>query len=945
MPLPQRPDLVLIDGSSYLYRAFHALPPLSNSAGQPTGAVHGVLSMLLKFLREFAPPRIGVVFDAPGKTFRDDLFAEYKANRPAMPDDLRAQTEPLLEAVEALGLPLLRISGVEADDVIGTLACRAASAGQQVLISTGDKDMAQLVNEHITLVNTMSGTVLDRAGVKAKFDVFPEQIIDYLALVGDSSDNIPGIDKVGPKTAAKWLNKYGTLDALLAHAGEIEGKVGDNLRAGLTTLALSRQLATIRCDLELPLDDAGLVRREADNARLRALYRRLELRSLLQQLEAGAATAAIAPAGAAATTTTGSADPTAVAPADSTVPQDTARASDLPQPADPVAAALASVPRRYETIMDWEALSRWIAALTAADLFAFDTETTSLDYMRTEIVGVSFCIEPGRAAYVPLAHDYAGAPAQLDRARVLAALRPLLEDPAHAKLGQHLKFDIHVLENYGIHLQGQRFDTMLESYVLNSTATRHDMDSMAERFLGLRTIHFEDVAGKGAKQICFNQVSVERAAEYSAEDADVTLRLHRVLWPRLEQVPALVRVYQEIEQPLVPVLQRMERHGVLIDRAMLHAQSGELALRMREIEALAHIEAAAPFNLESPKQLQQILFERLGLPVLRKTPGGTPSTAEDVLEELAADYALPKLILEYRGLAKLRSTYTLKLPEQINPETGRVHTSYHQAVAATGRLSSTDPNLQNIPIRSPEGRRIRQAFIAAPGYRLLAADYSQIELRIMAHLSGDEGLLRAFAEDRDIHQATAAEVFEVQLEQVSGEQRRSAKAINFGLIYGMSAFGLARQLGVARGAAQSYVDLYFARYPGVRRYMDATREQARRDGYVETVFGRRLYLPEIRSRNRQLQQYAERSAINAPMQGTAADIIKRAMITIDAWCQRPDVPARLLMQVHDELVLEVPEDFLGEAAREVAARMNGAAQLAVPLKVEVGSGLNWDEAH
>jgi DNA polymerase I len=945
MPLPQRPDLVLIDGSSYLYRAFHALPPLSNSAGQPTGAVHGVLSMLLKFLREFAPPRIGVVFDAPGKTFRDELFAEYKANRPAMPDDLRAQTEPLLEAVEALGLPLLRISGVEADDVIGTLACRAASAGQQVLISTGDKDMAQLVNEHITLVNTMSGTVLDRAGVKAKFDVFPEQIIDYLALVGDSSDNIPGIDKVGPKTAAKWLNKYGTLDALLAHAAEIEGKVGDNLRAGLTTLALSRQLATIRCDLELPLDDAGLVRRDADNARLRALYRRLELRSLLQQLEAGAATATAATAAAGVASAAGSAAPTAVAPADSTVPQDTAPDSDLPQPADPVAAALASVPRRYETIMDWEALARWIAALSAADLFAFDTETTSLDYMRTEIVGVSFCIEPGDAAYVPLAHDYAGAPEQLDRARVLAALRPLLEDAAHAKLGQHLKFDIHVLENYGIHLQGQRFDTMLESYVLNSTATRHDMDSMAERFLGLRTIHFEDVAGKGAKQICFNQVSVERAAEYSAEDADVTLRLHRVLWPRLEQVPALVRVYQEIEQPLVPVLQRMERHGVLIDRAMLHAQSGELALRMREIEALAHIEAAAPFNLESPKQLQQILFERLGLPVLRKTPGGTPSTAEDVLEELAADYALPKLILEYRGLAKLRSTYTLKLPEQINPDTGRVHTSYHQAVAATGRLSSTDPNLQNIPIRSPEGRRIRQAFIAAPGYRLLAADYSQIELRIMAHLSGDEGLLRAFAEDRDIHQATAAEVFEVSLEQVSGEQRRSAKAINFGLIYGMSAFGLARQLGVARGAAQTYVDLYFARYPGVRRYMDATREQARRDGYVETVFGRRLYLPEIRSRNRQLQQYAERSAINAPMQGTAADIIKRAMITIDAWCQRPDVPARLLMQVHDELVLEVPEDFLGQAAREVAARMNGAAQLAVPLKVEVGSGLNWDEAH
>jgi DNA polymerase I len=947
MPLPTRPDLVLIDGSSYLYRAFHALPPLTNSSGQPTGAVHGVLSMLLKFLREFEPPHIGVVFDAPGKTFRDDLFAEYKANRPPMPDDLRAQTEPLLEAVQGLGLPLLRIDGVEADDVIGTLAARAAAAGQQVLISTGDKDMAQLVNDNITLVNTMSNTVLDRAGVKAKFDVFPEQIIDYLALVGDSSDNIPGIDKVGPKTAAKWLNKYGTLDELLAHAVEIEGKVGDNLRAGLTTLALSRQLATIRCDLALPLDEAGLVRRAADVAQLRALYRRLELRTLLQQLEASAAAASgatpAAAAGAAAVAAPAVA--VAVATADSAGSSASAVVMELAAPADPAAAALASVPRRYETVMDWDSLTRWIEALRAAELFAFDTETTSLDYMATEIVGVSFCIEPGHAAYVPLAHDYAGAPPQLDRMQVLEALRPLLENPKHCKVGQHLKFDIHVLQNYGIQLRGQRYDTMLESYVLNSTATRHDMDSMAAHLLGMRTIHFEDVAGKGAKQITFNQVSIEKAAEYSAEDADVTLRLHRVLWPRLQQVPALARVYLDIEQPLVPVLQRMERHGVLIDRAMLQAQSGEIVLRLREIEALAHVEAGAPFNLESPKQLQQILFERLQLPVMRKTPSGTPSTAEDVLEELAVDYPLPRLILEYRGLAKLRSTYTERLPEQIDASTGRVHTSYHQAVAATGRLSSTDPNLQNIPIRSPEGRRIRQAFIAPPGQRLLAADYSQIELRIMAHLSGDEGLLRAFAEDRDIHQATAAEVFGVALDQVSGEQRRSAKAINFGLIYGMSAFGLARQLGIARAAAQSYVDLYFARYPGVRRYMDATREQARRDGYVETVFGRRLYLPEIRSRNRQLQQYAERSAINAPMQGTAADIIKRAMIEIDAWCQLPAVRAKLLMQVHDELVLEVAEDYLEQAALEVGLRMSSAAQLAVPLKVEIGSGLNWDEAH
>jgi DNA polymerase I len=942
MPLPEHPDLVLIDASSYLYRAFYALPPLTNSAGLPTGAVHGVLNMLLKFLRDFTPEYIGVVFDAPGRTFRDDLYAEYKSHRPPMPDDMRLQTEPLYEAIDALGLPLLRVSGVEADDVIGTLARRAADRGQRVLVSTGDKDMAQLVDERITLINTMSATILDRAGVKAKFDVYPEQIIDYLALVGDTSDNIPGIDKVGPKTAAKWLNAYSTLDGLLAHAAEISGKVGENLRAGLETLALSRRLATIRCDLELPLDAAGLTRREPDVARLRVIYARLELRTLLQQLELKAA-AEGAPAGAAAAVTTSDTTSAAVTPADEAVQ------GALPSAAatltDPLAAQLASLPREYETITDYAQLAHWCEALEHAPLFAFDTETTSLDYMRTEIVGVSFCIEPGRAAYVPLAHDYAGAPAQLDRTRVLAALRALLEDPARPKLGQHLKFDMHVLENYGITLRGQRYDTMLESYVWNSTATRHDMDSMAQHYLGLKTIHFEDVAGKGAKQIGFNQVSVERAAEYSAEDADVTMRLHQTIWPRIEQLPALAQLYHDIEQPLVPVLQRMERHGVLIDREMLRTQSGELLLRLRELEALAHTEAGTVFNLDSPKQLQQILFERLGLPVQRKTPGGTPSTAEDVLEELALSYPLPKLILEYRGCAKLRSTYTEKLPEQIDADTQRLHTSYHQAVAATGRLSSTDPNLQNIPIRSPEGRRIRQAFVAAPGYSLLAADYSQIELRIMAHLSGDEGLLRAFAEDRDIHQATAAEVFGVALDQVSNDQRRSAKAINFGLIYGMSAFGLARQLGVARTAAQSYVDLYFARYPGVRRYMESTREQARNDGYVETVFGRRLYLPEIRSRNRAMQQYAERSAINAPMQGTAADIIKRAMITVDSWCQGPDIPARLIMQVHDELVLEVRTDFLPQSRDEVRARMNAAAELKVPLKVEIGSGPNWDKAH
>ncbi|MGH8141922.1 MAG: DNA polymerase I [Steroidobacteraceae bacterium] len=934
--MPAAPDLVLVDGSSYLYRAFHALPPLTNSAGQPTGAVHGVLSMLLKLMREYTPQHVGVVFDASGRTFRDDLFAEYKAHRAPMPDDLRSQIEPLLEAVEALGLPVLRVAGVEADDVIGTLACRAAKAGQRVVISTSDKDMAQLVCDAITLVNTMSGTVLDRAGVKAKFDVFPEQIIDYLALVGDASDNIPGIDKVGPKTAARWLNQYGTLDALLAQQAQIEGKVGDNLRAGLAVLELSRALATIHCQLALPLDAAALVRRPPDVQRLRAIYRRLELRSLLQQLEAGTTAgdgAAVADAAAKGAGTAGAAT------------QPAAAVSDLLLATDPEAARLAGIARQYETIGDWEALSRWLERLKDAELFAFDTETTSLDYMSAQIVGISFCIEPGHAAYVPLAHCYAGAPQQLERARVLEALRPLLQDPMHAKLGQHLKFDVHVLANHGIDLAGQRYDTMLESYVLNSTATRHDMDSMATRYLGLRTIHFEDVAGKGAKQICFDQVSIERAAEYASEDADITLRLHRALWPKLERVPALERVYREIEQPLVPVLQRMERHGVLIDRAMLHAQSKEIAARLVEIQAQAHAEAGAPFNLESPKQLQQILFERLGLPVLRKTPGGTPSTAEDVLEELAASYPLPKVILEYRALAKLRSTYTERLPEQINASTGRVHTSYHQAVAATGRLSSTDPNLQNIPVRSLEGRRIRQAFIAPPGYRLLAVDYSQIELRIMAHLSGDEGLLRAFAEDRDVHLATAAEVFGIPLSEVSGEQRRSAKAINFGLIYGMSAFGLSRQLGVPRAAAQSYVELYFARYPGVRQYMERTREQARRDGYVETVFGRRLFLPDIGSRNRQLQQYAERSAINAPMQGSAADIIKRAMLAVDAWCQSQRPPLSLIMQVHDELVFEVREDYLPQATLEIGARMSGAAELRVPLKVEIGQGANWDEAH
>ena len=938
---PAGADLVLVDGSSYLYRAFHALPPLTNSRGEPTGAVLGVLNMLQKLLREQPSARIAVVFDAPGPTFRDALFAEYKSHRPPMPDDLRAQVEPLLEAVRGLGLPLLRESGVEADDVIGTLATRAAAAGESVLISTGDKDMAQLVGPRITLVNTMTGSVYDRDAVKAKFDVWPEQIVDYLSLVGDGADNIPGIDKVGPKTAAKWLGQYGTLDALVAHAAEIPGKTGENLRAGLETLALARQLATIRCDVGLPPEAADLTRRPQDDAALRALYARLELRALLRSLPGGAgeadtAGAPVDPPGGAG----------AGAPAGSGAhPGNPGHAAGPGIDLDP---AVASAPREYETVVDRAALARWLDALGAAELFAFDTETTSLDYMQAEIVGVSFCIEPGRAAYVPLAHDYAGAPEQLPRAEVLAALKPLLEDPSRGKVGHHLKYDAHVLANHGIALAGMRHDTMLESYVWNSVATRHDMDSAAQRYLGIGTIRYEDVAGKGAKQIPFAQVPVERAAEYAAEDADVTLRLHRTLWPAIEREPLLKRLYEQFEQPLVPVLQRMERTGVLIDRAMLRAQSGELARRALELQDQAHQAAGQPFNLDSPKQLQVILYEKAQIPVLRRTPTGQPSTAEDVLEELADAHPLPRLILEYRGIAKLRSTYTEKLPEQINPRTGRVHTSYHQAVAQTGRLSSTDPNLQNIPIRTPEGRRIRQAFVAPPGHVLLAADYSQIELRIMAHLSGDEGLLRAFAEERDVHQATAAEVFGVPLDSVTPDQRRSAKAINFGLIYGMSAFGLARQLGVERGAAQRYVDLYFERYPGVKRYMDETRARARDTGWVETVFGRRLYLPDIRSRNRALQQYAERSAINAPMQGTAADIIKLAMIAVDDWCRReaPD-QARLIMQVHDELVLEVRQDAVDAATDAVRARMAGAGsgELKVPLRIEVGSGANWDEAH
>jgi DNA polymerase-1 len=918
--------LLLVDGSSYLYRAFHALPPLSNSKGEPTGAVLGVLNMLNKLIREESPDRVAVIFDAPGRTFRDDLFEQYKAHRPPMPDDLRSQVQPLLDAVAAMGLPLLRIPGVEADDVIGTLATQAARADYDVLISTGDKDMAQLVGPRIGLVNTMSNTRLDRDGVKSKFDVFPEQIIDYLALVGDSSDNIPGVTGVGPKTAAKWLNHYHTLDSLIANAASVAGKIGENLRQEIPVLELSRKLATIDTAVPLAVSADGLAPGEPDAARLRELYTRLELRALLRSLD-GAQEPGSPPAAA-------SAGPGAA-----------------PGPAAPAEGGQAAVQagtdrrRAYEMVVSQEALSAWLEKLAAAPLISFDTETDGLDYMRARMVGLSFAVSPGEAAYVPLSHDYPGAPAQLAREHVLAHLKPLLEDAARPKLGHHLKFDCHILANYGIALAGQRYDSMLESYVLNSVATRHDMDSATAKYLGMESLRFEDVCGKGAKQITFNQVDVARATEYAAEDSDVTLRLHQALWPQIEAIPSLKTLYETIEQPLVPVLFRMERTGVLVDRELLKRQSAELAARMLELQSQAHAAAGGPFNVDSPKQLQEILFGKLAIPVIRKTPTGQPSTAEDVLEELAASYDLPKLILDYRGVAKLKSTYTDKLPEQIDPHTGRIHTSYHQAVAATGRLSSTDPNLQNIPIRTPEGRRIRQAFIAPPGCSLIAADYSQIELRIMAHLSGDKGLLDAFAEDRDVHQATAAEVFSAPLDAVSPEQRRSAKAINFGLIYGMSAFGLARQLGIGRGEAQKYVDLYFERYPGVKRYMDETKQRARDAGFVETLFGRRLYLPDIQSRNQALRQYAERSAINAPMQGSAADIIKRAMIAVDAWLQTSGLPARLIMQVHDELILEVADSAADSVASQLRRLMSQAAELAVPLKVDIGMGPNWDVAH
>ena len=970
-----RRKLVLVDGSGYLYRAFHALPPLQNSRGEPTGAVLGVVNMLNKLCREESPELIAVVFDAPGRTFRDELFEQYKATRTPMPDDLRSQLQPLLDCVEALGLPLLRITGVEADDVIGTLAKQAAAKDMDVLISTGDKDIAQMVSERITLVNTMTDSRLDRQGVKNKFDVWPEQIMDYLALIGDSIDNIPGIDtvistsdkdlaqlvvpgvklvntmsnetldeagvlakfgvradqvldllaltgdaidnipgvpKVGPKTAAKWLNEYGTLDQLVKNAAAVSGKVGDNLRAGLQTLELSRKLATIDSNLTLECDLESLVRREPNKERLRELYTRLEFRQLLRAIEGGAAAAG---------------------------------APMTPPPAVESAAAAARPPTNYTTVLTMEDLQRWLERLQSAELIALHVEAVSLDYMEAEIVGLAFSIEPGTAAYVPLLHDYAGAPQQLPAATVLQALQPLLENEQLAKIGHHLKYGEHALKRKGIELRGMRFDSMLESYVWNSTATRHEIDAVVRRYLGFDPLHYEDLTGRGAKQIPFGQVAIDAATNYAAENADVVLQLHRVLWENISGVPAMRMLYEEIEQPLVPVLYRMEQAGVLIDGELLRQQSLELARHMREIEARAHEAAGGPFSLDSPKQLQDVLYGKLGLPVLGKTATGQPSTAEAVLEELAEKYELPRMILDYRGFAKLKSTYTDKLPLQINRTSQRVHTCYHQAVAATGRLSSMEPNLQNIPIRTPEGRRIRQAFVAPPGWCIVAADYSQIELRIMAHLSGDAGLLSAFAEERDIHQATAAEVFSLPLEQVSDDQRRTAKMINFGLIYGMSAFGLASRLGIERSEAKRYVELYFERYPGVRRYMDETRQQARERGYVETVFGRRLYLNDIASRNAALRQGAERQAINAPMQGTAADIIKRAMIEVDRWLSTSSIPARLLLQVHDELVFEVQQDAAAELMARARELMSAAAELRTSLKVDVGSGANWDEAH
>ncbi len=925
--IPENP-LILVDGSSYLYRAYHAFPPLTNSAGEPTGAMYGVLNMLRSLLMQYQPTHAAVVFDAKGKTFRDELFEHYKSHRPPMPDDLRAQIEPLHAMVKAMGLPLLAVSGVEADDVIGTLAREAEKAGRPVLISTGDKDMAQLVTPNITLINTMTNTILGPEEVVTKYGVPPSLIIDFLALMGDSSDNIPGVPGVGEKTAQGLLQGLGGLDTLFAEPEKIASLSFRGAKTMATKLAdhkevayLSYQLATIKTDVELELTCDQLEVKQPAADELVDLFKKYEFKRWTADVEAGKWLQAKG------------AKP-AAKPLEAIVVSE--------EPDEP---AVALSYEQYVTILDEPTLIEWITRLEKASVFAFDTETDSLDNHSARLVGLSFATEPGVAAYVPVAHDYIDAPEQLSCERVLELLKPLLESESARKVGQNLKYDRGVLQNYGIELRGIAFDTMLESYMLDSVAGRHDMDSLSDRWLKHKTITFEEIAGKGKNQLTFNQIALEEAGRYAAEDADVTLQLHLRMWPKLEKQEGPRHVFETIEMPLVPVLSRVERNGVKIDPAVLHRHSEELTLRLAELEQKAHEIAGEPFNLSSTKQLQNILFEKQGIKPLKKTPGGAPSTSEEVLEELALDYPLPKVILQYRGLAKLKSTYTDKLPLMINPKTGRVHTSYHQAVTATGRLSSTDPNLQNIPVRNEEGRRIRQAFIAPDDYVIMSADYSQIELRIMAHLSRDKGLLTAFAEGKDIHRATAAEVFGLPLESVSGEQRRSAKAINFGLIYGMSAFGLSRQLNIPRKESQKYMDLYFERYPGVREYMDRTRQQAKEQGYVETLDGRRLYLPDIKSSNAARRAGAERAAINAPMQGTAADIIKRAMIAVDAWLEKEQPRVKLIMQVHDELVFEVHKDDVAAVSEKVHELMENSMALDVPLLVEVGSGENWDQAH
>jgi DNA polymerase-1 len=915
---PSNP-LILVDGSSYLYRAFFASQQadLRTSTGLPSGAVRVMANMMRSLRKQYPDCHVAVVFDAKGKTFRDDIYPEYKANRASMPDDLRSQVAPIHQMIKAMGFPFLMVEGVEADDVIGTLARQATEKQLPVLISTGDKDMAQLVSDHVTLIDTMKDVKTDREGVIEKFGVPPELIIDYLALMGDKVDNIPGMTGVGEKTALPLLQGIGSIDEIAANLDKVAAlgfrgskAFADKFREQEEQVRLSYVLATIKTDVALEQSLEELQLGPIDKEALLAVYREYELRNLIKELESGGA-------------------------------EESAAEGD-----DEGAVPVAAIETDYRCILDEAEFDEWLARLQAAPLFAFDTETTSLDYMEARVVGVSFAIEPGKAAYVPFGHDYLGAPVQLTEAVVLGKLKPLLEDPTRLKVGQNLKYDRNVLLNHGIELQGIAYDTMLESYVLNSTASRHDMDSLARRYLNAETISFEEIAGKGVKQLTFNQIELEQAAPYAAEDADITLRLHQTLWGKLSAEPGLAKVFSEIELPLLPVLARMERLGTTIEPKLLHQQSQEIEVRLAELEKQAHELAGQEFNLSSPKQLGEILFTKLGLPIIKKTPKGAPSTAEEVLAELAETYELPQLLMEHRGLAKLKSTYTDKLPLMIKPQTGRVHTSYHQAVAATGRLSSTDPNLQNIPVRNEQGRRIRQAFIPCAGYKLVAADYSQIELRIMAHLSGDKGLLTAFAEGKDIHKATAAEVFGVALEAVTSDMRRSAKAINFGLIYGMSAFGLAKQLGIGRAEAQKYMDLYFERYPGVLEYMERTRQQADAQGYVETLFGRRLYLPDIKSRNAGLRKAAERAAINAPMQGTAADIIKRAMINVDGWIRGiEDQSIRMLMQVHDELVFEIREEKLEEYIVIIKEKMSAAAELHVPLVVEAGTGDNWDQAH